>query len=276
MALKEEQLKELHTYIGIDPENVESIEDAKKLFDKNFINVNNLDINDERVKPVFGRRIGEAETKFKQALKSLGVEFEEGELKDKKLEDLIDLGKDKIKSQISTLKESAGKTDDKKVQDLQTKLENLEKERTTLEEARKAAIDEAEKLKKDYEQKESQTKLQSARQKVLSEIRLIEMKPSQKIGFQALIDQKYNLSLEGDNLVVMNKDGQKIPNPKKAGDFLTAKDIFEKEAQEEGLIQLNPDGGKQFPNGAAQKGKPQEVEKPINTVAPRLKPQSVR
>ena len=59
-----------------------------------------------------------------------------------------------------------------------------------------------------------------------------------KAGFETTFKSKYQFDLEGDNLVVL-KDGEKIPNPNKHGDWLNPIDVLKSELESAGGLKKN-------------------------------------
>src|SRR6056297_4140053 len=110
MPLSTEEQLEFLKFTGVDPESAENLDSAKAAFKKSHVHVNEIAQRDDLIGPLFGKKIGEIETKFKQSLRGL-VDFEEGELKDKKFQEIIDLSTQKLEDKIKDLKESASSSD---------------------------------------------------------------------------------------------------------------------------------------------------------------------
>lgn len=267
--------KEVTDFLGV---NAESIEDFKKNFDGTFIKKDAIKDDDEIKNSIFGARVGSIETTTKSLFKKNGVELSSDDIKDKKVEEIMELGFEKLMSnhqtKITEVKEAGGKTDDQALTDLQTKYE-------TLESTSKKSYDELnvlhEDLKSAHETHKTDSTLKLTTMQKDNQLNAIdqtipwatdaEFFKERKASFASDFAGKYDTKLGDDgNILITNKDGDKIKNEDKAGEYMTYKDLLNKEAVQAKLIKINPHDGP----APKPKPKPDDLNNPPATVERRI------
>jgi len=102
-----------------------------------------------------------------------------------------------------------------------------------------------------------------------------DVNPYIKTGIQAEIESNYRFDLdENDMLVIKDKDGLFVPNPKQAGGFLGASDVLTQLAEKAGALKNNngpgtPPPGPQQPAPPAQGDVPEHIRRRMAAQAPR-------
>lgn len=245
------ELKDLLTYVNIEDVNEETgLDEFKKAFGEKFIVKAEL----EEEKKKLGQRLGSATTETKRFFKEQGLEFEDGETKDKSIEDLIALGVTKItakhEEEIKSLKDDKGKTNDKKFLELEEKLKSQE----TQWEQDKGMI---EKLKGELEE-EKNGRVQDQRSFIINDriktskakIKFIDdITEVQRRGFDAIINEIASFEMdENQNVYPVNKEGKRFENKNKSGEYLNTDEFFKEQAIEQKLYKNNDGGGSQTPS----------------------------
>lgn len=218
----------------LEQENIE--EGFVSAFKSKYVS-KELAVNDkEIVGKIAGKILGSATTKLKQI-----SGFTESDVKDKKLEEVIEMFGEKYTTEVSTLSEQLKKTNDEKAAAYTEEIEKLKKQ------ANKYKTD-FEKTASEYQQKQEEWQGQFKNYKIKSKfdsefsgVRFKDdLKPIEREGFLTVINKKYQYDLdENDNLVVYNEKKEPIENPKKLGSYYTPKDVLELEAATNGLLKMN-------------------------------------
>lgn len=231
------EIAELTNY-KLEDEKDFDITKFKAHLDANYILKENVDKDEELKKKITGQTFGKMYTKL---AKDFGLKS--SEVDGKPYEEVFALVKSKHEAQINEVKTAAANTPDERVVKLQTELEN---ERTA-----KADLEQAlDKTKSEYEtklvEKEGQlksVKLNTILEKEYGNIRFVDeyhKEPLKKVGFTALINQKYKFGLdENDKPIATDSEGKPVKHPKKTGHFAEIGDILTMEAEANGLLKKN-------------------------------------
>ncbi len=194
--------------------------------------------DDEITSRITGKRMGSLTTKIAQAFG-----FKAGELRDKKVEDLIELAARNNAATIDELKKRAADGNDKLVAELARQLE--EKDRSLLD-FQKLSADTKTEFETFKAAKESELKNYKIGHKlagIKAQIPFIdgfEKDQLRKTGFETLIDSKYQFDLnDNDELVVKDKKGHRIKHPAKTGEHADAGTILTFEAEANNLLKKN-------------------------------------
>ncbi len=261
---KFELAPELSEMLGLDSE-FDSKDAMKKAFEEKFIAIKNIKDNSEIVNSLYGKVLGTAQTKLKASYKALGVEFEDGEIKDKKFEEIIDIATPKIEAMQTK------KFDDFKATyegDDKVEIEKMQAKLTAQDETWKTKYSDLEGLHTDLKGKfETQVTdfkadlknrdLGLAKRKGLDGIKWAKDTESFDLkykGFQSQFDEKYNLDLDAEDpskVIITNKEGSRIIDDTKVSEFASYESVLEKEAKEAKLLKINDKGGNPAPTPPA-------------------------
>lgn len=240
------ELKEILEYLGI--EGVEKLDDFRSKFEPTYIKKDKLADDKELLGTLFAPKIGKmagaAQTSLISDLKKMGVEVTKDELKELPLEKLVEYGLQKASahytSKIAELEKNTGS--DEKVKEVQDKYQKLESKY----EQEKRVFEEAKQKFQTTEQswltEKKNIKLQS---KVGDALKGIKWKTGvseiEKKGFLATINEKYKLDMdEKDDLFIADSTGQRIPHPKKNGEWKNINEILEDEGKAANVWEGNP------------------------------------
>lgn len=245
MPLTNEQLLKS---INLDGKEFEDEEAFVSEFQKKFIAVD-APIPEEKKQKIIGGLLGTIETTFRRELKEFGLEptiDKTKPLQDNVAEWMQTLRATKA-AEFEELKSKAGDGGDAKIQALTSEVEKYKNKFHEEKNLRTSAIAEWEKkqgelnesiknTKRDYlvtKEKEKAVKWKSG----ITEL--------EKIGFETAFNQKYSPDIdENDNLIVTDKKGNQIPNPKKAGQFLSFAEVLEMEGVGNKVWEINPHASK--------------------------------
>ncbi len=256
---KDEKFKlddDIASMLGFDSE-FESKEAFKTAHEEKFIIIKNIDGNKEILDPIFGKLKGSVETKLKSTFKKLGVEFEADEIKGKKLEEIIELGAERVETNHTA------KFDDFKTSfegDGKEEIEKLQGQLLTKDKEHKARYEEIQGLNTDLKDAIENKDKDHATSLKQRDLDLFTRQAFDKVtwakesdsfdlkltGFKAQFADKYTLDLDDErNLLITDKEGKQIKNPEKVGEFEGIDTILEREAKEAGLLKINKNGGQQ-------------------------------
>ncbi len=202
-------------------------------------------VSDDDVKRITGLSFRKAGVDLKRRVKAF-TENPELALDDKKpFEELLADGftaiEEHYKNKLEELK-SLG-TDDKKVEHLTAEIEKYKSKWNEEKTAKSLLVEDYDKFRL-----ESEGRLKSEKKNFLiTDYKSKNVKFAQgvsditKIGFDKLLDDKYNWELneEENGLVITDKKGAQIPNPRKAGSFLSPAEVLEMEGVKEKVWQEN-------------------------------------
>lgn len=257
--LKPEEILQL---LQLPPE-VNSLDELRQQFETKYAPLESLtdpkSPHHQKLAPQFvGKVTGSATTALRRKLKALGVELSEDELKDKKIEEVLETGLDKLHGtlagKVSTLEADLAKTRDEATRELSEKLQKqtsrLQEVETLLKNT--AATHESEKAA--WQQQLRGVRVEGLRKaKADQAIKWRpDLKETERVGFWAIFDQRYKTDLAetGDALELLDAEGKRVPSKAKVGSFLTYEEALEQTARELGVWNENPAGGQARPGAA--------------------------
>lgn len=237
-------------YLGYNPEEVESEEAFKESIEKTWVRRDQAHQDDEIAGRIFGKTNGTLRSKLKAQGKELGIEAKWDELDPSEGIDLL------------------GKTLKERVNDYSTKLEEAKKgakpgkemeeltakynEAKSLSDQLKEQLGSWEKKYNDLEgsvrQREAQAKVDAQWDRAFDSLKFNEGVNKYAIeGFKQAAKGKYAVAFDDEGTpYAMEADSKKrVPNPKKAHDFLGLDDLVKQFAEAEKLTGGTPQGGAQ-------------------------------
>lgn len=276
MALKAEDLQKLTEYTGLS--DFETFDEAKEFFDGTFARKETykkeLFKDEEFINSVTGKRMRLVESKAKQFGKEFGIDIETDEIKNAKAaEDLMDLiltkARSKHNEEIDTLKKSVTEPNEA-IKDWQTKADRYKSERDKAKKDYEDLGQQFEGYKTEVSTKEKTSKINAGLAEAYGKVKFKpEANEYEVVGFKTKMSEAYNFGLsEEGKFMVTDKNNNPIPNPKKAGTYYEADELFVEEAIKGKLYQLNPSGGNRPPNTQTRTTEVpshgNEFERPIN------------
>jgi hypothetical protein len=220
-------------------EEVTTLDQLKEKHSKKFITKATAHDDEEVRGKIIGKINGSLTTKIK-ILHDLSPE----EIKDKKIEEVLELAATKLKTKIAELESSSKKGKDEAVTELEAKLEKLKKDlldhKGLAETASKALLEKEGAWEKEKKGWKVNSLLDTVKKDFEKEL-VSDIDPLKRKGFDSEIAEKYVFELdeEGKDLAVYDKDGKRIQDPKKLGAFISPKDLLISEASKHKILKLN-------------------------------------
>ena len=257
-------MEQLQEFTGI---KADTYDEFKKEFKSEFIRKANAHKDPDLKNQILGARAGELMTITRREFKNAGVELP-GEVKDKKLEDVMEMGFEKLReTHEAKLQEYESKLGDndfaKEREEYENKLQKWQKKAESFESRAKKVQSEFEEFKTTIEQKETQRKLDDFFNGALNQAPFKkDITPIEKRGFVAEFKDKYKLDFdENEEPTIYDKEGNPIPNEDKADSFLGINDVLQKELVQTGLHKKNPHANSDKQNKNFNFTKPDEPGK---------------
>lgn len=233
--------KEIIEFFGFNSDEVKSFDDFKNKFnEKGYILKSEVIKQPDVVKSVAGKVLGGATTKVKQLAKEFEIELDNEEIKDKKIEDIIDIVGNK-------LKEKTAKKDNTSVDNhLSEYEEKIKKYKSEISQYKEMVNTMKENLTKVEEEKKNTIKSfvrDLAYKEAWSKINFSEtVDDLKKMGFKKYIEDTYMIDVDDDSneaFIIDKKSGKRVENKNKAGEFYKIDDLFIDEASRFKLVKQN-------------------------------------
>lgn len=260
------ETKDIAEYLGVELGEEDNLDTFKSKFDTSFIRKDRAAEDEDVLKAVMGKQTREYATEIKRVAKESGIELseEESKLPVNDLLRLIPTKKDETyTSQINKLKEGAKKPSEQ-VQEWETKYSQLNtkyEDTVNLLNTTKGALQEQEQkfvtFQNDFKKNEAVKDVWSKASSFISDT----ASELERTGFQSYINQNYTIDIEDDKPVIL-KDGHRIPDTNKAGEFLDPVSAIRMEAEKHKILKVT-DPSKITP----QKQEPQKRFTPEGTRA---------
>lgn len=273
MSLEKEALE----YLGYKPEDFKTVEEFKAKFDSTFIKQSNITEDSEPVKKILGKTFGTLENEIKKVAKGFELDVDFEELKDKKVTEKLKYTFEKYNEKkneyIKDLEAKASQGNDDKVKEWEKKYEKINQKYKDVEGLLNSTKSEYEQAQQKWQNEVKSVKLNVLTKDAFGKVKLKpDISEFEKKGYFSTIAEKYQFDLdESENLVVKNKQGERLKSAKVTGAFKTIDEILEEEAIAGKLYQLNSDGGK--PKVVVNFGTKVDDSEPkvaVRKVAPRL------
>lgn len=269
MALTPE---EILGYLGDQFKDVESMDDFKGKFGKQYYTMSQIHESKDLLKKVMGRTFGTITGNQKQIAKKYEIEIEDGVFADqdpeKATESILEAYAKKQETIVNELKEQIGKTGEDAIKPWKEKLDKYELSLNDQKKMTKDLADALEKEKQNAANTVKTFKVGYAKKDVMTSIgydTTVMKDELKRKGWESHVEENFRFDFdESDQFIVTDKAGNKIKNPKKADEWLAPKDVLTFEADKLGLLPKNHQGGnpapKQFGN-PAPKNNGEEVKK---------------
>lgn len=269
-------IKEINEFLGFKADQFKTVDEFKTAFNGEFVRTSAINEDLEPVKKIVGKLFGTLENEIKKVAKSheLDVDLDADDIKGKKVTDKLKFVfskyDEKNKSVIDDLTAKAGQGNDEKVKEWETKYEKLKTKHTDVEGLLKTTSSEFEAFKQNSAKEVKNVKLGIHKAEIFGKAKFIpEANEFTKKGFLTDFEEKYQIDLdENEKPIVVDKKGQRIPNPKVTGSFFEPMELLTEEIIKAKLFPVNKDGNK--PITHIQIGNPPANDKPLRKVADRM------
>jgi hypothetical protein len=234
--------KELIAFLDLG--EVKTIEEVKEKFKTKFISREEV-FEDDDIK----KKIGEENSKFVGKLSGTLITkskrdfgFTDDDIKGKKIEDVLEMGVAKLKAENEELRGKQGQGSDEALKDAIKKAEKLAKERDDFKTANETLQGIYDKEKGEWQGNLKNFKLNTLKEGAKSSIAKKFKSDMSKADQIAWESESSSVILDFDDKetpFVKDKEGKRIPNPNKAGSFLSLEEALEVKANELNLIKKN-------------------------------------
>jgi len=253
-------------YLGL-PKEIDTFDKFKEEVDKKYITKDNATKDPDVINAVIGKRMNVIQNAITAAADKIGITYDVKEVKDKKVEEVVEIlftkQKDAAGNEIQTLKKQAESSVDDRIKALTQEKEKTKKDYDELLGLHNNLKDEHTRYKDGVALEKKNTFINSRKTKALSGLALSPtMKELEKEGLLSRLNNKYKYDWDetaGDT-IVMNEKGERIKSEKKAGEFMSIDELYEKEAASADLLIKNPNAG----NKTGIKQEEKKVEPPAN------------
>lgn len=233
--------KEIFDYLGINTEGIESIDSFREKFENEFVKKSVLkDSKSNEYKefaPTFvGKITGSTQTALNRKLKEYGVEIDANEIKDKRIEDVVEYGVsklfDSLNGKVGDLENKLTKGKDEATKELETKYNTITKKYSELESLHNGLKNEYQSAEEKWKNTLKQEKINHLIAKQHEGIKWkAGIKDIEREGFFGRIKTNYKIDFDetSNQLEVFDVNGNRIPNPKKSGTWKSYSEILEEE-----------------------------------------------
>ncbi len=242
------ETKDLLEFLDV-AKDVKDLDAFKKAFSQKFITKSEAWDDDEIKGKVTGRITGSMTTVAKREF-----DLSSDEVKDKKWEEVIALGASKLKAKLKELEETAATGNDEKVKTLTEKLDKVQKSandyKTLLDTTKQTLTEKETEFTGKIKGFKVKSVLDKAKEKVSAKLKS-DMSEAEKFYFDSKINESIVIDFDDkDEVIVLGKDGKRLPSTKTAGAFLNIDEAIESQAALLGLVKKNNgasvDAGKFF------------------------------
>lgn len=255
------------SFLGFKPEEIKTEEDFKSTFETKF-GVKDQLINDkEFVGKIFGKRVGSIDTAAKSGFKKMGVEFAKEEVDGKPVEEVIEIGLNKIaelnKKAMEDFEKTSKGTTDEQVKEWKNKYKALEDKYKDTEGLLSKTAQDFEGYKKQTANQFKAENINRYKKDVIGKLEFKQdINPVEKIGFESLLDSKYEFDLDENQspYIKDKKTGERLKSKKTIGTFMTAEEVLQEELIANKLAKINPSGGKAAPKFTTKMAPPPQAE----------------
>jgi hypothetical protein len=250
MSLKPEEQKQLLSeFMGINPEEVESLDQAKQQFNGTFISRAEAFKDPEISSKVAGKITGSIETTLKSTFSDF--DWSQEELKGKKIEEKIKAVAGFIGGKMGELSESvktAASGDVLKVkEEYESQILDWKKKYSDLNGLHTNLKGEYENTIQSYKTKEEQDAIRSEYDSAFKDVPFSPdfIADNLKVkGFTAEFASQFKLAREDGKVLVKDKDGNNLPSKEKAGEFMNVQEALKTFAASANVLQKSPAAGK--------------------------------
>lgn len=233
--------KEIFDYLGINTEGIENIDSFREKFENEFVKKSVLkDSKSNEYKefaPTFvGKITGSTQTALNRKLKEYGVEIDANEIKDKRIEDVVEYGVsklfDSLNGKVGDLENKLTKGKDEATKELETKYNTITKKYSELESLHNGLKNEYQSAEEKWKNTLKQEKINHLIAKQHEGIKWkAGIKDIEREGFFGRIKTNYKIDFDetSNQLEVFDVNGNRIPNPKKSGTWKSYSEILEEE-----------------------------------------------
>lgn len=228
------ETKELYKLLDL-PESVDTIEKAKEHFDNTFIAKKLAPENDEIRSSIMGELGGKIMTKAAQVFG-----LSKGEVKDKKIEEILEFGVSKLTGKIKELEDASKNTNDETVRKLTGEVEKLRLDYGTTKEMLQKKEDEFTTYKSGVATEKKNYKINSKIEESKKKLSFKDgITPFEQKGFDTTIKEyQFDMDEKEETIIIRGADGKQVPNVANSG-AIKLDELLEKIANDGNLLKKN-------------------------------------
>lgn len=248
--MSELKSESLLAYMGFKAEEIKTEEDFKTKFESTFGNKEALLKDPTFTSKIFGQRVGSIEAKVKANAKKMGVEFLPDEIKDKQVEDILELSFTKIadmnKKAMDEVEKASKGTVDEQVKTWKEKYGQVESKLKDTEGLLTKTTNDFDGFKKEQLTKGKSDTINTFKKSAIGKLEFKQdISAVEKMGFESVLNDKYDFDLDETStpFIKDKKTGQRIPSKKQTGTFMSADEVLQDELITNKLAKINKNGG---------------------------------
>lgn len=265
------ELKDLLDALDVNVADGADLSQIKDAFHSKYVSREIASDDNDIVKRVVGKHLGIYERNIKRGFKNAGVElpddfsFKAFEAEDAELNPIYKM-KATYENQIGDLKTKAAKSSDTKLKELEEARAQLERDLSSYKQIATNLEQEVENTKAAFVNEKKSWLINQHKQQVLGQFTFSDTVDEYKRkGFDVTFAEKYQLDLDGDAVVVLDTQGQRVLNEKKSG-HATLQEVMRMELDAANMLKKNnTTSSQQAPRYVAQTIVPAQPDP--NTVA---------
>lgn len=249
-------------YLGLNPDEVKTLDDLKAKFPTQFVSrAALLDQRSAEFKEILphvaGRVTGSITSALNRALEEVQLELTPQEREGKKAEELVAYAITKLNgragekdSKLQQLQQQLEKSKDEATRELTAELDKARKRLQETEQLLTSTKTTLEQQRTEYEGKIKSTRLDYVRTDAHGKAIKWRtgIKPVEQAGFFAHLEKNYKLDLDDHGqLVPLTATGERVPSKKTVGAFMTYEEVLEQEGKALGVWEENPHARHQPP-----------------------------
>lgn len=252
--------KDIFEYLGITSDGIDNIDSFREKFESEFVKKSVLkDAKSNEYKefaPTFvGKVTGSTQTALNRKLKEYGIDLDANEIKDKRIEDVVEYGIEKLHSslfnQVEELNGKLSKGKDEATKELETKYTSIQKKYNELESLHNSLKNEYQSAEENWRNNLKNERINHLVAKQHEGIKWkAGIKDIEREGFFGRIKSNYRIDYDdqSNQLEVFDMNGNRIPNPKKSGTWKTYAEILEEEGLKNEVVSTNDHANKMNQN----------------------------
>lgn len=256
------ELEQIAKYLSINTE--EEWETVKSQLDEAYVKATAEAI--EQRSELYGSILGKANHEFlktiKKFAKDAGVDVTWSEFEGKKSTEVLEEIGQQITGKVTEYTATLGEKEKelaeakksgasaKDVEKLTAELDSWKVKHEETEGLLNTTKTQFEQFQNNVETEKKQFKIGQFEREAWTGVKLATKSDYERKGFEQELKTKYQLELDNDNLVVKDKEGKRIPNPTKHGEFMGWQDVIKLEADKANLLDKNPHTDKVIKNTA--------------------------
>lgn len=249
-------------YLGLNPDEVKTLDDLKAKFPTQFVSrAALLDQRSAEFKEILphvaGRVTGSITSALNRALEEVQLELTPQEREGKKAEELVAYAITKLNgragekdSKLQQLQQQLEKSKDEATRELTAELDKARRRLQETEQLLTSTKTTLEQQRTEYEGKIKSTRLDYVRTDAHGKAIKWRtgIKPVEQAGFFAHLEKNYKLDLDDQGqLVPLTATGERVPSKKTVGAFMTYEEVLEQEGKALGVWEENPHARHQPP-----------------------------